>query len=50
LPWKLVDVAPSGYCANLAEGIIRARYRNGAGKEVFLTPGAETELEIVIGP
>jgi putative CocE/NonD family hydrolase len=43
---KLVDVDPSGYCANLAEGIVRARYREGAEKEVMLSPGKTTEFAI----
>lgn len=43
---KLVDVEPDGYCANIAEGIVRARYRNGCEKETFLAPGAVTEFHI----
>jgi putative CocE/NonD family hydrolase len=43
---KLVDVEPDGYCANLAEGIIRARYRNGRDREDMLEPGAVTEFVI----
>jgi hypothetical protein len=43
---KLVDVEPDGYCANIAEGIIRARYRNGCDREEFLEPGKVTELRI----
>ncbi|MBW2422287.1 MAG: CocE/NonD family hydrolase, partial [Deltaproteobacteria bacterium] len=43
---KLVDVEPGGYCANIAEGIIRARYRNGREKEEFLEPGKVTEFTI----
>ncbi|MBW2269099.1 MAG: CocE/NonD family hydrolase [Deltaproteobacteria bacterium] len=43
---KLVDVEPDGYCANISEGIIRARYRNGREKEVFLEPGEVTEFTI----
>jgi hypothetical protein len=43
---KLVDVEPDGYCANIAEGIVRARYRNGCDREEFLTPGAVTEFHI----
>jgi putative CocE/NonD family hydrolase len=42
---KLVDVEPSGYCANIAEGIIRARYRKG-GVEELLKPGQVTEFTI----
>jgi uncharacterized protein len=36
---KLVDVEPSGYCAILAEGITRARYRSDRGRAEFLVPG-----------
>ncbi|MBW2465498.1 MAG: CocE/NonD family hydrolase, partial [Deltaproteobacteria bacterium] len=43
---KLVDVEPDGYCANIAEGIIRARYRNGCEKEEFLEPGVATKFTI----
>jgi putative CocE/NonD family hydrolase len=43
---KLVDVEPDGYCANIAEGIIRARYRNGCDREEFLEPGELTEFGI----
>lgn len=43
---KLVDVEPDGYCANIAEGIVRARYRNGSGREDFLEPGETTEFRI----
>ncbi|NJO82172.1 MAG: CocE/NonD family hydrolase [Blastochloris sp.] len=42
---KLVDVGPDGFCANIAEGIIRARYRNGISEEL-LTPGEVTEMTI----
>jgi uncharacterized protein len=43
---KLVDVEPGGYCANIAEGIIRARYRNDREREEFLEPGQVTEFTI----
>jgi putative CocE/NonD family hydrolase len=43
---KLVDVEPGGYCANIAEGIVRARYRNGRDREEFLEPGEVTEFHI----
>jgi putative CocE/NonD family hydrolase len=43
---KLVDVEPDGYCANIAEGIVRARYRHGCDREEFLEPGAVTEFQI----
>ena len=35
---KLVDVHPNGYAQLLAEGIIRARYRNSFKKQELLTP------------
>lgn len=37
---KLVDVEPNGYCANIAEGIVRARFRNGSDHEDWISPGA----------
>jgi putative CocE/NonD family hydrolase len=43
---KLVDVEPGGYCANIAEGIVRARYRSGDGSETLLIPGEATEFHI----
>lgn len=43
---KLVDVEPDGYCANISEGIVRARYRNGTDREEFLTPGEVTRFDI----
>ena len=36
---KLVDVGPCGYARNLADGIIRARYRNGSAGADPLRPG-----------
>ena len=36
---KLVDVYPDGFCLNLAQGIIRARYRNSWEKPELLSPG-----------
>lgn len=42
---KLVDVGPDGFCANIAEGIIRARYRNGQTEEL-LQPNTVTEFRI----
>jgi hypothetical protein len=43
---KLIDVEPDGYCANISDGIVRARYRNSKEKEEFLTPGEITKFEI----
>src|SRR5262249_24114435 len=36
---KLVDVAPDGTAYNLQEGILRARYREGFDKKVWMTAG-----------
>ena len=36
---KLVDVWPDGFAQNLAEGIIRARYRDSREKPEMMTPG-----------
>jgi putative CocE/NonD family hydrolase len=43
---KLVDVDPAGYCANIAEGIIRGRYRSDPRREELLKPGETNEFEI----
>jgi len=43
---KLVDVEPDGYCANIAEGLVRARYRKGRDREDFLEPNEVTEFQI----
>ena len=36
---KLVDVSPTGFAMNLADNILRARYRNGMHKAEMLKPG-----------
>jgi putative CocE/NonD family hydrolase len=36
---KLVDVYPDGSAYNLKEGILRARYREGFSKKVWMQPG-----------
>jgi putative CocE/NonD family hydrolase len=36
---KLVDVRPDGYAANLADGVIRARYRDSSSDPTLLQPG-----------
>jgi len=36
---KLVDVRPDGYAQNLADGIIRARYRESRANPSSITPG-----------
>lgn len=45
---KLVDVAPDGQTANICDGIIRARYRDG-GDDAFLRPGDIYEFTIELG-
>ena len=36
---KLVDVAPDGTAWNIADSILRMRYRDGETKAVFMAPG-----------
>jgi putative CocE/NonD family hydrolase len=36
---KLTDVEPGGASVILAEGVLRARFREGTGREVLLEPG-----------
>jgi uncharacterized protein len=43
---KLVDVYPDGSSYNMAEGILRARYRDGLSKASPLTPGQVYRMEI----
>ena len=43
---KLVDVEPGGYCAVVADGILRARFRNSFEEPEFLEPGEVAELTI----
>ncbi len=43
---KLVDVEPDGYCMNLAEGILRVRYRNSIEREEFIEPGEIYQLSL----
>jgi putative CocE/NonD family hydrolase len=53
---KLVDVHPpnedypQGYAMNLADGIVRARYRNGYARGEPMQPGQVYELTIDLGP
>jgi putative CocE/NonD family hydrolase len=46
---KLVDVFPDGTARALADGILRARYRNGPGSPMLLAPGEPTEITIDLG-
>jgi putative CocE/NonD family hydrolase len=43
---KLVDVHPNGFAMNIAEGILRARFRKGLDKMELLQPGQVYEFEI----
>ncbi|MCC6858596.1 MAG: CocE/NonD family hydrolase [Bryobacterales bacterium] len=43
---KLVDVHPNGFAMNIAEGILRARYRNGYDRPELLKPNQAYEFEI----
>jgi uncharacterized protein len=43
---KLVDVHPDGYAQNLADGIIRARYRDSRANPSLITPGTVYEYTI----
>src|SRR4029078_13516495 len=42
---RLVDVHPDGFAQNLADGIVRARYRNGGAPEP-LAPGQPYQFTI----
>jgi putative CocE/NonD family hydrolase len=42
---KLVDVEPDGYCANITEGIIRARYNMEHYEEEYLCPNNVYKFE-----
>ena len=43
---KLVNVAPDGLAMNLADGIVRARYRNGQTEPQLVEPGTVVEYTI----
>jgi putative CocE/NonD family hydrolase len=43
---KLVDVYPDGRAFNLQDGILRARYREGFTKKVWMSPGSVYSLDI----
>jgi uncharacterized protein len=43
---KLVDVRPDGYAQNLADGIVRARYRDSRTSPAPLTPGEVSRFTI----
>ncbi len=43
---KLVDVYPNGFAMPIAEGILRARFRNGLDKPQLLTPNTPYEFTV----
>ncbi|MFN0167591.1 MAG: CocE/NonD family hydrolase [Bryobacteraceae bacterium] len=43
---KLVDVHPSGFAMNVAEGVLRARFRKGLDKPELLKPNQAYEFEV----
>ncbi len=43
---KLVDVAPDGRAENLADGIVRARYRQSLAEPSLLEPGRTYEITV----
>ncbi len=43
---KLVDVRPDGYAQNIADGILRARYRESLSNPSLMTPGEPYEFSI----
>lgn len=43
---KLIDVHPNGFSMNIAEGILRARFRNGVDKMELLQPNKVYEYEV----
>lgn len=43
---KLIDVYPNGRAYNMAEGIVRARYREGAAKPKLIDPGKVYEFTV----
>lgn len=43
---KLIDVYPDGRSINVAEGILRARHREGLDRQVPLVPGQAYEMKI----
>lgn len=46
---KLVDVYPDGRAFNVLDSVLRARYREGQEKEVWMKPGETYELKIPLG-
>jgi putative CocE/NonD family hydrolase len=47
---RLVDVEPSGFAANITDGVVRARYRNSLEETEFMEPGQVYELPVELRP
>jgi hypothetical protein len=45
---KLVDVYPDGVAYNVQEGILRARYREGYSKQVWMDPEGTYQLRVTV--
>lgn len=43
---RLIEESADGLAINIAQGVVRARYREGFDREVFLEPGAATEFVV----
>ena len=43
---KLIDLRPDGYAQNIAEGVIRARFRESASSPSLITPGEVYEYSV----
>ena len=43
---KVLAIRPDGFALRLNDGIVRARFRNGREREVFLEPGAVEQYQI----
>ncbi len=43
---KLVDLHPNGFAMNIAEGILRARFRKGLDRMELLKPGEPYKFEM----
>jgi len=46
---KLVNVRPDGYAQNIAEGILRVRFRDPSARPSLTTPGEILDLTIPMG-
>jgi hypothetical protein len=47
---KLVDVGPCGYARNVADGVIRARYRLSTAEARLVEPDKAYEYSVELGP